>query len=167
MPELSPQARRGLPYWGIIERAASEGLGTADLWADIHEAAEEMGLESPGVSAAGVAELYSRAVGIQNRSTRMDNSDPGERMDGRYITDAPWQRTQAERDGLSVWQVRYEHTVITGDGPQSEWRTSTFTGSLPDTIAGIREAIEQDAAQLAVKYDVSHVSLSSIQVLEV
>lgn len=167
MPPPKGIPNRALPYWGIIERGAAEGLGAADLWADIRAAAEDIGLASPGVSASEVSQLYSQAVGIQRKAERFGRAHPSERMDGRYVANAPWTRAQGERDALSVWQVRYQHTVLGPDGPQSEWRTSVFSGALPDTVEDLRAAIEQDAEQLALKYGFAHVGTDDHQVLEV
>lgn len=167
MPELTPGARRAMPYWGTIEHAATEGLGTAELWDAIRAAAGEAGLDSPGVSAADVAQLYGRAVSIQNREGRLDRADDAERMDDRYVSQAPWQRDQAQRDALAQWQVRFEHTVLGPEGPETNWRTSFFTGSLPDTKEALLEALHEDADKLSRKYAVSHIGLGSIQVLEV
>jgi hypothetical protein len=167
MPDLSPAARKALAYWPQIEEAAHYSMTTADLWETIHAAAEDLGLASPGVTLRGVSELRSLATQIQASGRRFESLGDESSVEGRHVSDAPWSRPLAEREGLSIFQVRYQHTTLTAEGPETNWRTSIFYGQLPGTKAELQAALEEDAGQLANKYNVSHISTSGHQILAV
>lgn len=155
-------------YWGVIERAVADRLTTADLWSDIRDAADELGLESPGVTVRGVNELRRLANTIQNSGRQFERATDETGLDARMMGEAPWSRPLAEQNALGIYQVRYQHTYVTAEGPQTEWRTSVFNAAdMPDTVGELRDAIGQDAQQLADKYGVSHVEFGSVQILSV
>lgn len=167
MPDLSPAARKALAYWPQIEMAAAERMTTADLWSLLQDAAEEMGLESPGVTLRGVSELRGLATTIQASGRRLERLGDSAALSGQHVAEAPWSRSLAEQNALGIYQVRYQHTTLTADGPETNWRTSVFYGELPGTVGELRAAIEEDAGQLANKYGVDHVDFSNVQVLSV
>lgn len=167
MPDLSPAARKALAYWPQIEYAAQSRMTTADLWSTLQDAAEEMGLESPGVSIRGVSELRSLATTIQASGRRFEQAGDTASLDQHYVSEAPWSRPLNERNALGITQVRYQHTTLTPDGPETNWRTSVFYGELPRTAGELRAALEEDAGQLANKYGVDHVDFANVQILTV
>lgn len=167
MPDLTPAARKALAYWPQIELAAAERMTTADLWSTIQDAAEELGLASPGVTLRGVSELRGIATTIQASGRRLERLMDSADLTGRHVAEAPWSRSLAERDALGIYQVRYQHTTLTPEGPETNWRTSVFYGQLPGSVGELRDALAEDAAQLANKYGVDHVDLSNVQVLAV
>jgi hypothetical protein len=163
-----PNRNPALAYWPQIEYAAANRMATADLWATLREAARELGLDSPGVTLAQVNELRHLATGIQAGSRRLDRVDPLSAItDARLIAEAPWSRSAAERAALPMYQVRYQHTVNGPNGEETAWRTSTFRGSLPRTLADLRGAIDEDAENLADKYGGEHLGVSGLQILAV
>jgi len=167
LPDLTPEARKALAYWPQIELAAAERMTTADLWSTIQDAAEELGLSSPGVTLRGVSQLRSIATQIQASGRRLETLADAADLTGQHIAEAPWSRSMAEQNALGIYQVRYQHTTLTADGPETNWRTSVFYGQLPGTVGELRDAIEEDAGQLANKYGVSHLDFSNVQVLSV
>ena len=167
MPDLSDAARKALAYWPQIEYAAAAGMNTADLWSAIRDAAEELGLASPGVSVQGVSQLRGLAAGIQRGAASFERLADNLGLGNVHVAQAPWSRSLAEQAALPMYHVRYQHTVMGPEGPETNWRTSVFTGPLPDTVGGIRAAINEDAAQLANKYGVAHGDVAGLQILSV
>lgn len=167
MSDLSDQARKAMTYWGEIQAAASEGMTTADLWSLIQDAAEEMGLESPGVTIRGVSELRGLAGRIIASGRTFATAGPEISLSGRDWAEAPWSRPLAEQNALGIWQVRFQHTTLGPDGPETQWRTSVFTGSVPGTVGELRSALEEDAQAMATKYGVGHIGFDNVQLLVV
>lgn len=167
MPDLSPRAKAAMRYWQTIETGAANNLPTADIWALIHEQAEEEGLASPGVTVQGVNELRAIASRIYASANRLERAREQVSITDRMAAEAPWARPLEQQAALGLYQVRYRHTTITAEGPQTNWRTSIFHGQLPGTVAELRAAISEDAQQLADKYGVSHVDFGNLQILSV
>ena len=167
MPELSPDARGAMRYWSVIESAARLRATTADLWAAINDAAAEQGLSSPGVTLRGVNELRSYAAQQQNAADRLARSDRGAPMEDRLIGPAPWAREGAEYASVDRWQITYLHTTLDNGEERSDWRTSMFTGTLPDTVGELMDQLDVDAETLADEYELQHVGVGSITVLRV
>lgn len=167
MPDLSDDARRAMKFWGEIETAASERMTTADLWASLHDAAAELGLDSPGVTLRGVNELRSLATTIHASGRRFERAHDNVSLEGKYVAEAPWSRDLAQRDALGMYQVRFQHTTLGPDGPTTDWRTSVFYGKLPGTVGELRAALAEDAEQMANKYGVSHADFSSVQIMSI
>lgn len=167
MPDLTPEARKALAYWPQIEEAAAARMTTSELWDTIREAADELGLDEPGVTLRGVSQLRSIATTIQSSGRRLERLADSADLTGNHVAEAPWSRSMAERNAQSIYQVRYQHTTLTAEGPETNWRTSVFYGNLPGSVGELRSAIEEDAGQLANKYGVAHVDFTNVQVLTV
>lgn len=168
MARKGPEDNPAYAYWPQIEYAAARRMPTADLWATLRDAAAELGLDSPGVTVQQVNQVRSWATGIQAASRRLERLDPSYSIsDGHLIAEAPWARSPGEREALPMYQVRYEHTVDGPNGPETNWRVSTFRGSLPRTLGDLQDAIEEDAENLADKYGGAHVGVGSLQILSV
>lgn len=167
MPDLPPAAQKALAYWPQIEYAASAGLTTADMWGIIRDAAEELGLASPGVSAAGVSTLRGLAGGIQ-RAAQVLEASPGDRaLTAQQFAQAPWSRPLAEQNAFPEYHVRYQHTVIIDGEETTVWRTSRFAGRYPSTVEELRQDVDEDAEQIADKYGEEHVGVAGLQLLAV
>jgi hypothetical protein len=165
--QLTQAETAALAYWPQIEYAARSGLNTADLWATIRDAAEELGLSSPGVTIQGVSGLRSRAVAIQRREETFAGLADSKRLTGRDVGTAPWSRSPGERRALPKFQVRFEHTFNQAGEQRTEWRTALFEGKLPRTAGELRALVEGDAVQLGNKYGVEHIGIDSLQLLAV
>lgn len=166
-PALSPAAKSALAYWPQISRAAALGLTTADLWSDIREAAEDIGLASPGVTVQGVSQLRGMAAGIERTADRLARAADSRRLIGDFVATPPWARTPGERKAAAMFNVRFQHTVIRNGEEVTEWRTTKFSGRLPRTVGELRRLVEGDAVQLARKYPSEHVGVSGLQLFAV
>lgn len=163
---LSPAAQKALGYWGVIEMAAQVGATTADLWTWIREAAEEIGLASPGVTVRGVQELRGRAGQIQAAARKFTDLPDAHRVRGEHVATPPWARDPGAQRAQPRFAVRFQHTYSKGGVIQSEWRTSVFTGKVNHTAGQLRRDVELDAQNMAAKYDTEHVETTDLQILE-
>lgn len=168
MPASEQPRNPALAYWPQIEYAAAAGLTTADLWGIIGDAAAELGLATPGVSAIDVSRLRGVAGGIQNAARILDATPDERALESRMFAQAPWSRPLAQQNAAPEYHVRYQHTVINSAGEEETiWHTSRFVGRYPATLAELREAVNEDAEQIADKYGAEHVGVAGLQLLAV
>lgn len=136
------------PYWGTIQAGAYQGLTTQALWGNLNDAAAELGLESPGVSASAVGQL----VGLANRmkaagaALMAQGSGPLDptTMVGTEITAA----TRGIGDLATQFQARYLVQYDTPGGPQQRW----MTGQLLDNLPATTDELQADGMDLASSY---------------
>ena len=168
MPDLSDQARKALAYWPQIEFAARYGMTTADLWNTIRDAAEGMGLASPGVTAAGVSELRGLATGIQRSEREFAAADPSSNLGPHLTREAPWSRDLPSMNADQMFQVRFEHTVVIDGEEQTVWRTAMYRGhEMPATVGDLQDLIDLDAEEMAGDYEQGHVGVGAVQIIRV
>lgn len=165
MTEFGLSSRKAMAYWGVIEQATRDRLGTAEVWQAIREQAAAAGLDSPGITAQDVSRLRGLAGGVRATATRLENAEPEWGIDGGMIANAPWARPLSERNTLPLFQVRFEHTVQNNGQTTTEWRTVMFRNTLPTTVGELTEALEQDAEQMADDYGYTHVGIGSFSIL--
>lgn len=167
MPELSPAGQRALTYWGSIQSAVSDRASTSEVWSAIRGAAASLGLDSPGITVAGVNELRSYAASARNAMERIDRAPDSANIIGRYVSAAPWGRSMAEQNAVPRYQVNFEHTTILEGQEVTSWRPLMIAGAIPGTVGDLRDAVEAAGNELADDYDMEHVGIGRIQVLTV
>jgi hypothetical protein len=165
--DLSPEGRAAMTYWAQIDAAVSDKLSTADLWSAIRDAADEMGLSSPGVTIRGVSEVRGIAAGRVRASDYLARLQPGMAITDRAWSEAPWSRPLGQQSALPIFHVRYQHTTLGPDGETTTWRTSVLNGALPGTVDDLYSILDEDTAELSRKYGVDHVGYGAIQILAV
>jgi hypothetical protein len=168
MTSLTPNQTAALAYWGNIENAVSQRLGTADLWSAIRAASGTEPGTPIGFNAADLSVLRGMAASIRNAATNLEAARGDYTVTADMVGRAPWARSQAEMNTLPIWQVRFQHTTTDVSGNElTDWRTSVFTGQIPDTVGGILDAVDQDALGIAEDYGRQHVSVGSLQIIAV
>lgn len=150
MPDLPAGPRKALGlYWGAIQHAAAQHLPTADLWEAIRGAAADAGLESPGVSAIDVSIIRGYAGSMTRATEALAASEPGLGITADMIAEPPWARSLAEQNLTPRYQVTYARQALTADGLEvSQYSTSIFEGTLPDTIGELEAAVLADAVDM-------------------
>lgn len=167
MTTLNPEDRRALQYWGVIESVTLAGGSTQDLWQAINAQAEALGYERSGISIQNVNRLRSQAVALRQAGNRLEQLGPDDLLGGLQIGQAPWARPLGQQVSTPMWSVRFEH-LIERDGVQlSEYRTSTFTGTVPRSRRELEEALDEDGANLANDYGATHLGIGEYRVLAV
>lgn len=165
---LTPNQTRALAFWGNIEASVRQSLTTADLWSAIRAASGTEQGEPIGFSAADLSVVRGMAASIRNAASELASQGVSNTLTADMIGRAPWARTQAEMNTLPIWQVRFQHTTTNANGQQeTNWRTSVFTGQIPDTVGGVLDAVDQDALGIAEDYGRQHVSVDSLQIIAV
>lgn len=163
----SARWRRALSYWGVVQAATRQRMTTADLWASIRSAAEQFGLDRPGITPAEVNRL--RHAAVQERETKgVLERAPGEyALTGEYVTVAPYARSQQERQALPLHQATFRYEAVGEDG--SEWRYGfvSFRSGLPATIEDLRSLVGEAAQGLAADYGFELGEIDDLSILEV
>lgn len=151
MADLNPRQQKALgTYWGVIQAAAAQHMTTADLWAAIRGAAEAAGLESPGVNAADISTLRGYAGAMVRAADALAASEPSLGLTSSMIATAPWARSLAEQNLNPMFQATFKITGLSPTGsPVEGWLTSVFnTETLPDTVGGLLDQLQQDTLDM-------------------
>lgn len=156
MADLTPGQTRALQYWGPIEAGTLKGENTQQIWQRIHNQAEALGYDKPGVTARDIAFLRSQAVESRTAREHLNRLGPDDLIDGQAFGTAPWARGLHEQNVLERVQVRFEHKIVTDGVESTVWRTSLFTGSMPRSKRELELALEGDAANMAAEYGVGN-----------
>lgn len=167
MTDLNLTNQRTMAYWGAIEGATRNGATTAEVWQAVRDAASSLGYDSHGATIQDIAKLRSRAVSMVRADRALERSANNEAVRAETFAVAPYARDLAERNTTAMYQVRIQHTTETDGRIETNFRTITFTGSLPSTIGELRDQVEQDAEAMADQYHVAHVSVSGISILAI
>lgn len=141
-------SNRGRVYWGTVMGGVFAGLNTVDLWGAVHDAAAELGLPSPGVSAAEIGQLVGIANRIKAAGAALMRSEGGPldptTMIGTDITAA----TRGVTGLADQFQARYLVEYDTPGGPQRRWMTGQLLDQLPATV----DELQADGMDLAATY---------------
>jgi hypothetical protein len=154
MGVLGKYGSNALKYYGSILASAYANLSTADMWTAIRTTQQQYGLSSPGASAPDVSVIRGYANRIVAGANNLAAADPSDSITADMMAVAPYtSNTLAGIATNPTYQVRYLNTVEADDGTTtSVWNTSVFTASdFPDTVGGLQDAINSNAAELAAQ----------------
>jgi hypothetical protein len=154
MGVLGKYGSNALKYYGSILASAYANLSTSDMWTAVRTVQAQYGLSSPGASAPDVSVIRGYANRIVAGANALAAADPSDSITSDMMAVAPY--TSRDLNAIStnpVYQVRYLNTVQADDGTTtSVWNTSVFTASdFPDTVGGLQDAIDSNAAELAAQ----------------
>ena len=168
MPDLTPRQTKALLYWGTIQRAASEHMSTADLWAAIRQQSGTVKGEPIGFTAADISTLRGYAGRIEQRAQALGALARGDAITSDVIGLAPYARGLDQRNATPEYHVRFVLTTVDSAGNQDfRWATSRYRGTLPPTMADLMDSITNDAIGIAQGYQLNFAGLDSVQILEV
>lgn len=162
--DLTEGARRLLAYWGEIQNAVTRRAGTAEIWADVHNAATREGVALTGISASDMSTLRGIAAGMRNSMESFSRLGQSEVITPAVMASDVSARSLGDQSLAPRWIVRFEHDVIVNGQLQTLWRSSVFDASLPATAGELRTAIEGDAVALANDYDITHAGVGRLQI---
>ncbi len=169
--DLTPGQKALLPFWGNIQSAVSQHVGTAELWAAVRDAAAAEGVELRGISATDMSALRGLAAGQRNASTNLLRAGPGDVITGPMISQDLSSRGLADQALAPSWIVRFEQDLNFSGELMTVWRSSVFEGSLPLTVNDLRNQLDQDAEQLLASSSggidatsAVHIGIGSIQI---
>ena len=167
MADLTPGQTRALQFWGVINKATADRVGTAELWQRINAASAAAGHARPGFGIADLQKVRSLAVGVRAMQAAFNSLGGDDLITGDQIAQAPWSRPLASRNVVGMWQVEFEHVTRVNGVEQSNYRVTTFTGTVPRTRNELQAAIEQDASRMARDYGTEHVDIGDYRLYEV
>lgn len=153
MADLNPQQRTALArYWSEIYGGAAQKLSTADLFGNIRNRAADLGLASVGVGANVVSTLRGYASRMISAASSFAKAGDDIALTGNHIAEAPWARPLTEQNAMPVYHIGFDHTIELEDGSTITTRqTIIVTGSLPDTVGGVRDLVSSEAALMAAE----------------
>lgn len=154
MGVLGKYGPNALKYWGSILTSAYANKSTADMWTAIRTQQAEYGLATPGASAPDVSVLRGFANRIVAGAAAFAAAAPEDSITSDMMATAPYTgRDLASIATNPVYHVRYLNTIQAPDGTvTSVWNTSVFGATdMPDTVGGLIDAIDTNAAELAAQ----------------
>lgn len=149
---LTDRAAAALGWaFGAIQGATYQGLGTADIWQALRDAAESQGLSTVGLSAADVSSLRGYAGQIRNAADQLSQADPSLGLEPSMVGYAPWSMDQNQLNVAPEYWARVEMTVADEQGNQSTgWVTMTGITSLNMTAGDLQAMIQANAEAAAI-----------------
>jgi hypothetical protein len=165
--DLTPGMRALLPFWGTINAAVRERVGTAELWERTKAAAESEGYVIRGASGADMSRLRGLAAG-QRRAMDAFGAASGDTMlAAEHFAQDVSSRSLAAQGAAPQFAVRFQWASIEGDELMQEWKTNLFTGVLPQTKAELLDQLARDAERLGADYGRESVGIGEVSILAV
>ena len=153
MSELSDRALAALGWaYGAIQGATYQGLGTADIWQSLRDAAESQGFSSVGLSGADVSVLRGYAGGMKRASDTFGAADAGQPLTADMIGVQPWALPGASFNAAPEWWARVEMTVADEQGNLSTgWATMTGLDLRGLSVGDITRILQANAEAAALQ----------------
>lgn len=169
MARLNDAQRAALAnWWDLAQTAASGGYTATDVTAVASDLAAQAGRSLGFAEASAIAQLYGYARRMTNAADVFQGAPPDAQVTPDMIGIPPWARDQVEMNTTPLWHGTFEFTFIDQAGNvQTEFRTSAFPMTLPDTVGEIADAMQADAEAMAAKYEVQLIDINPIQLLAV
>jgi hypothetical protein len=148
-----------------------------NFWSDIAYVASHGGLVTDAVSVASyhaglfgetlsfedsqaVAVLAGYAARMENAAREFRGADLADPITADMIGTPPWARDEALMATTPIWHATFEMTFEDENGDiQTEFRTSVFEMTLPETVGELTADILDDAEAMAAKYEVTLLSV--------
>jgi hypothetical protein len=128
-------------YYGIIASASAERVSAADLWALISAYEEQEGISRPTGLFSAVNTMRSVAVGGRNAGEKLTAAPDSTVIDASMIAQNIDSRPLNEQELAPAFTIRYQATVLTGEGEQTVWRSIIQRGALPLTKGGLVDLV--------------------------
>jgi hypothetical protein len=171
MPRLTAAVASALAdWWPLALSAGFGGFQAGDLQSAARDIAADNDITLPFSAYTSLATLYGYARRMSNASGAVHAADDADYIASEHIAIPPWARDEQAQNASPIWHVQYQFTYLDENGvQQSEYKTSVFEypSPFPDTIGGLREAINGDAQVLADKYGVQLLNVELHQILAV
>jgi hypothetical protein len=169
VPRLDDTQRAALAsWWDLAQTAANNGYTTTDTITAASDLARQAGAALAFDESSAIATLYGYAKRMSNAAGELQAANPGAIIDPSMMGIPPWARDEQVMNTSPLWHASFQFTFIDQAGvQQTEFRTSVFTMTLPQTVGELAAAIDEDAQAMADKYNVQLVDATPIQLLAV
>ena len=169
MPRLSDTQRSVLADWWTLAYDAGFGSYTAT---DLNNAAKQIAADA-GVTLSfaeytALSVLYGYANRMSHAADELQSALDDAIIGPEHMATPPWARDESVMNSVPIRHVIFEFTYTDQSGvTQTDYRTSVFEMTFPDTVGDLKDAITEDAQAMADKYKVTFESVNLLQILEV
>lgn len=164
--DFTPNQRALLGLWGAFSSAAAQHLTTAELFAVLRDAREQVGAGGASLNIMDVNRIRSLASANARASTYLQRAGAAEGIIGRMIGQTPYARDLADQARSPEFLVRYPHTFKVNGELDTHYMTSIVQGNLEGFTKGsLLDLANADAETHALDYDVEHVGIGDIEIL--
>jgi hypothetical protein len=169
MARLTDVQRSALAdWWDLAQAAAFGGFTTTDTITAAAQLAADAGRSLAFAESTAISTLYGYARRMSNAASALGVAAPNAVIDANMIAVPPWARDEQVMNTTPIWHVSYTFEYLDQAGNlQSEYRTSVFEMTMPETVGELSAAIQDDAQFLADKYGVTLVNASLTSILAV
>lgn len=166
MPRLTDSQRSALGrWWTLAEAGAYGGFLSTDIVAAASDLAGQQGSALSFGEARDLAVLYGYGRRMANAAGALGAADANAVIDFTMIGVPPWARDEQVMNTTPIWHVSFDFSYIDAAGNAvTDIRTSVFEMTMPETVGGLTDALQEDAQALADKYNVE---LTGIQLREI
>jgi len=148
-------------FWADLAYVASHGGTVTDA---VGVASFHAGLFGETLSfadAQAVAVLAGYAARLENAAAEFRGAGLSDSIEASMIGTPPWARDQQVMNTAPIWHATFEMTFTDQEGnTRTEFRTSVFEMTLPETVGELTADILDDAEAMATKYDFTLLSVS-------
>lgn len=152
-------------FFGVIQAGARERETTADIWGRIRDYAQTNNVSVPGDMFSEVNRMRGIASGLVRASESFAGADPSAPITADMIGTQLYQRSSADLQELaSLYHVRFSMTTISALGPEQNWYTLDYGGSLPGTVGEMLDDVFTYGEGLGDTYGATFQSIDSIEI---
>jgi hypothetical protein len=155
-------------WWTLAYDAGFGGYSTTDLLGAAKSIADASGVSLSFAENTALATLYGYARRMSNAADTVQSALDADTIGPDHIAVPPWARDEAVMNTVPIHHVTFAFTFTDQSGATvTEFRTSVFEMTFPDTMGELRDAVNEDAQAMADKYRVEFVSADLLQILAV
>jgi hypothetical protein len=120
-------------YYGVISGAVAEKASVQDIWALINAYEEQEGISRPAQLFQAVNQMRSIAATNRNSGSLLSAAADSAIISAEMVAQNINSRPLNEQALAPAYTVRYQATVLTGEGEDTVWRSLMLQGNLPAT----------------------------------
>lgn len=166
MADPTPKYAQAGAFWGIVSRAAGEGVSATEVQKLVSAEAERLGVVTTFGVRQELSRLFSSAVQLRVGSERLTAAAPGEAITGSMLGQLPFGGSMGGAGGPRVFDVRVNYTAVRTGQEEADYVTLRYTGGLPPTVGELRAEAEAVTSSLVEGYGAALTSVGSIQIGE-
>ena len=162
MARLTETQTRALGnFWSDVAYVAAHGGTVTDAVSVASYHAGVFGETLSFADAQAVAVLAGYAARLENAASVFRGADFSDPITAGMIGTPPWARDQQLMNTAPIWHATFEMTFTDEFGnTRTEFRTSVFEMTLPETVGELTADILDDAEAMARKYNVTLLSVN-------
>lgn len=156
MTQLNDVQRAALAqWWNLASDAAQKGLTATDTVTAASQLAADAGRSLSFAESGAIATLYGFARRMTNAAGVLQGATSADVIDSSMMAVPPWARDTQTMLTTPIWHATFTFTYLDQAGNQvTDFRTSVFEMTLPETVGELQSAVTEDAQQMADKYNV-------------